>query len=147
MLRRSLLGFLAAASLGGCGWISFDRRMSLREFAAQAEIKAYYDEVKNAFAARDAEALAALYDPGITQPLTYPQIRDWARRFFAGNENVRFRVETLRFERLGAGRATVLLAYEVTTRGGKGDFAGTEIDELEKRDGSWRIISWRKAAD
>lgn len=140
---RALLLCLSL-SLSGCGWISFQAKPSERELDIRREVPLFYDEVKRAFAARNEDALARLFDPGIAKPMTIQQIRDWAKKFFAENEQIAFHVDKLDFEDMGPGRAVVRLTYRVTTRGGKGDFGGTEIDVVERREGRWRIMSWEK---
>lgn len=116
----------------------------MAEYAARQEIKAYFEEIKAAFASQNPENLAALFDPSITRPMTFPDIFLWARKFFGENQAVTFHLDKMDFQDLGPDRATVKVAYRVTTRGGKGDFSGTEIDILEKKAGWWRITSWEK---
>lgn len=134
----------ALAFLTGCGGVSFRRGLNLQEYSWQQEIRAYYLEVKAAFASQNPEALAGLFDAGITKPMTFPQILAWGRRFFSENAGVTFHIKKLEFEDLGPDRAVVALTYQVTTIGGKGDFGGKELDVLEKRAGHWRIVSWEK---
>jgi hypothetical protein len=143
-VRKSFLVAAAVLFASGCGGVSFGRRVSIQEYARQEEIKAYYQEVKAAFAARNPEALASLFDAGISKPMTWPQILAWARRFFSENAGVAFHVDKLEFDALGVDRAEVALTYRVTTLGGKGDFGGKELDVVEKRAGHWRIVSWEK---
>ena len=144
-----MIRFPAAAAallvLTGCGGVSFERHQGLQEITLRGEIKDYYEEVKSAFAARSAESLAALFDAGISRPMTWPKILAWARTFFAENASVVFHIKKLDFRDLGRERAVVELHYSVTTFGGKGDFEGQELDILEKRAGGhWRIVSWEK---
>ena len=110
------------------------------------EIGSYYDEVKAAFASQNPEGLAKLFYPGIAKPMTFPQILDWARRFFSENQAIRFHIDKTEFEDMGPGRAVVRLTYRVTTAGGKGDFGGTEVDFLEKHGGWWVMTAWKKVS-
>lgn len=128
----------------GCAWISFERRVTDQEYAAREEIRAYFGDVQKSFALRDPEAVADLFDPNITRPMTRAQILAWAEKFFAENQAVSYHVDKLSFDDVGPGRASVILTYRVTTAGGKGDFGGTEADELQKRGGRWRVTSWEK---
>ncbi len=134
---------LLASSLAGCG-VSFERRTLPVEEAMKAELRVYYSKVQDVFKDEDADALASLFDPAITQPMTHEQILDWGRKFFAQYQGVRFHVERLIFEDLGPGAAAVKLAYRVTTLGGKGDFGGVERDTLAKVGGRWRMTAWEK---
>lgn len=135
---------MLSAAEAGCGWVSFERRLSDQEYAARSEIRVYYEQVQTVYAAGNAQALAGLYDPGITQPMTRAQILAWGEKFFGENTAVRFKVLRLEFDVVGAGRAVVTLTYRVITEGGRGDFSGTETDILEKHGGRWKMMSWEK---
>lgn len=144
MYRSCPLVLLLLPLTSACGWISFEKKVGGEEYAAREEIRVYYLEVQKAFALRDHAALAALFDPSITKPMTQAQIQEWGRKFFAENQAVSFHIDKLSFDDIGPGRAVVLLTYHVTTSGGKGDFGGTEADELQKRGGRWRVTAWEK---
>lgn len=143
-MRRTTAALLCAA-LCGCARLSFRKLAGPEEHARVSEIERLYrEEAPAAFAAGDAERLAALFDPAITRPMTHAKIADWGREFFGKHRDVRFHADDVVVERLGAGTARVLLRYRVTTRGGDGDFGGTEADELVRRGGRWLIASWEK---
>ena len=76
--RRSavLLAAGAALLLCGCIHVSFRRASTPEESVLEAEIRRYYWNVAAAFASGDADALAALFSPSITRPMTQSQIRD-----------------------------------------------------------------------
>jgi hypothetical protein len=143
MLNRAIPLALAVA-MGGCA--NFFRKLpGPEEHARISEIEAFYrEDVARAFQARDAGALASLFDPAISKPMTHAQILDWGRTFFAKHENVRFHADDVIVESLGHAQARVLLRYRVTTRGGSGDFGGTESDELVRRGGRWIVAAWEK---
>lgn len=142
---------LALAGLGafliGCGYISFGRRVTDDEMLLQQEILDFYNGVQRAFAAGNPDALAGLFSPSITHPMTHKEIHAWAEKFFGENKNASFRIEKLAFEQLGHVQAVVTLSYQVETQGGKGDFGGTERDTLVKHRRHWYISSWEKAAE
>ena len=140
--RRALIIGLGAILLGACVRISFRRAPGAEETALQAEIRRYYWNVAVAFAAGDAEALAALYSSSITRPMTQDQIRDWARDFFARNGRARFHVSELSFDELGYAHAVVTLKYRVEPAKPEGAFGGTETDRLERHSGRWTVASW-----
>ena len=139
-MKRALLPI--AFVLAGC--VSFARAPTTPELAAQAEIKAYYGEVELAFERGDADALAALFDPSITRPMTREQILEWGQTFFRDYKETRFKIRSLSFEDLGPGVAVVRLAYRVATEDGRGDFGGVERDYLGKAGGRWRITAWER---
>lgn len=128
----------------GCKYISFGRRMSNDEIRLQQEIRAYYGDVQRAFAAGNAQALAALFDSSIVKPMTYAQILAWGEKFFSENGPARFRIESLEFDALGHRQADVVMKYRVVTKDGKGDFGGVEADRLVKRGGRWYMTEWEK---
>lgn len=142
-MRRYLI--LAAALLcSGCLELSFRRPLSMQETLKENSLKDYYVQVKSAFALGDAEALAALYDPGIARPMTQAEILAWGRKFFGEHGSARFRVEKLDVQELGYQHGLVRLTYRVQTKSGKGDFGGTELDTFTQRSGRWLITSWEK---
>lgn len=118
--------------------------MGVEEYAIEEEVKSYYEEFKGVFAAQNAGALTELFDSGISKPMTLPQIRAWAEKFFSENKGVDFHVERIEFLGIGLEKADIRLTYHVTTVGGKGDFGGVELDTLVKRGGKWRISAWEK---
>ncbi len=143
--RRALLLALTASLLCGCIRVSFRRAETSEETALQAEVRRYYWQVAAAFAAGDADALAELFSPAITHPMTQTGIRDWARDFFAKNGRARFKVTELRFEELGFSRAVVTLKYRVEPLKPEGAFGGVETDRLERRGGKWSVTAWDRA--
>lgn len=113
--------------------------------APEAQVRDYfYREVPRAFAARSPEALGALFAPEIARPMTHARILEWGRDFFGKHAEVAFHVDGLDLEEVSEDRATAVLAYRVTTAGGKGDFGGRERDWLERRGGRWLITAWEK---
>ncbi len=118
--------------------------MTHEEGRVEAEVRSYYRDVQKAFSARDPQALAALFDPAITQPMTHGQILDWGRKFYGENSEVRFHIDKLDVRDLGPGRAVVNLRYHVTTKDNKADFGGAEIDTLVRRGGKWLMTEWEK---
>jgi len=143
--RRAVLIALSAGLLCACIRVSFRRVPGPEETALQAEIRRYYWNVAGAFAAGDADALAALFSPSITRPMTQDRIRDWARDFFARYGRARFHVTELRFDELGYARAVVTLKYRVEPARPEGAFGGTETDRLERRSGRWTVASWDRS--
>lgn len=140
-------GTLLTASillLAGCGLVKIGPAKPLRQSVAEQELRDYYAQVQLAFARADEGALTELFDPSITKPMTRAQIRAWAKEFFTKNGRSRFIIEDLELVDLGPGRAVARLKYRVVTPGGKGDFAGAEMDVLEKKAGRWRITGWEK---
>ncbi len=135
-----VLGLCAAA----CVKVAFRRPPAPEELAREREIRDFYLEVAKVFATADAEGLAALYEPGISKPMTLGQIRAWGVKFFKEHGPARFHVEKLTLDAVGYRRATVTLTYRVTTASGKGDFGGTELDEFQKSGERWRVSSWEK---
>jgi hypothetical protein len=142
-VRRVLLLVLLAAG-SACVWLDMGRRVSDDERRIQRELEAYYVEAAAAFATGSAEALAALYDPAISKPMTLPQIRDWGVKFFGEHGPARFKVEKLEFDRVGYENAVVTLTYKVETKTGKGDFGGVEQDVFVKKKGRWLMTEWEK---
>ncbi|MCX5794570.1 MAG: nuclear transport factor 2 family protein [Elusimicrobia bacterium] len=141
-MRRGAFLALGALALSACIQVSFRRSATQEEAALQAEIRRTYWEVAAAFAAGDAEALAALFSPDISHPMTQGQIRDWARDFFARNGRARFHVTELSFDELGYTHAVVTLKYRVDPAKPEGAFGGTETDRLDRRQGRWAVTSW-----
>lgn len=143
---RALL-VIAAVCSSSCGYVSFGRKVSDDELRLRAEVRAYYDEAAQAFAAGNHEALALLFDAAIAKPMTRGQISAWGRKFFAEHGPASFKVEKVEYERLGFENAVVLLTYRVETLDGKGNFGGVERDTLAKRGRRWVITSWEKVPD
>jgi predicted lipid-binding transport protein (Tim44 family) len=137
---------LAAVLLltAGCGLVKIGPAKPLRQSVAEQELRGYYAQVQQAFARADETALTELFDPAITKPMTRAQIRAWAKEFFTKHGRSRFVIEDLELVDLGPGRAVARLRFRVVTSGGKGDFAGAEMDVLEKRAGLWRVTGWEK---
>ena len=144
-MRAAALIALALLT-GACAQLDlgFGRRVSDEEFVLREEIRAYYQEVGAAFASGNAQALAGLFDPGISEPMTRAQIEAWGEDFFKKHGPARFEVEKIDFERAGHESAVVELTYRVTTRGGDGSFGGTERDQLVKRGRRWSVSAWEK---
>jgi hypothetical protein len=130
--------------LASCGYVSFGRKISDDEMRLRSEVRAYYDEVAQAFAAGNADALALLFDAAIGKPMTREKITEWGRDFFGTHGPASFKVERVEFERLGHENAVVLLTYRVETRDGKGNFGGKERDVLVKHGRRWVVASWEK---
>ncbi|MDD5304121.1 MAG: hypothetical protein PHS14_13555 [Elusimicrobia bacterium] len=142
-----LLPFAVAVLLSACGYVSFARKVSDDELRLRAGVRAYYDEVAQAFTAGNHEALALLFDAAIAKPMTREQIAAWGKDFFAAHGPASFKVERVEYERLGYENAVVLLTYRVETKDGKGNFGGTERDYLTKRGRRWIVTSWEKVSD
>ena len=140
---RALL-LLTAVVLASCGYVSFARKVSDDELRLRSDVRAYYDEVVQAFALGNADALTLLFDTTITKPMTREQISAWGKDFFVKHGPASFRVECVEYERLGYENAVVLLTYRVVTKDGQGDFGGTERDTLTKRGRRWVVTSWEK---
>jgi hypothetical protein len=144
-VRRILPILVPVILLGAaCGGVSFGRRVSDDEMIIQQEIHSYYNQIQEAFATANPDALAALFAPSITHPMTHQEIADWANKFFKENRNGHFKVEKLTFEGLSYIKASVVLAYKVETPDGKGDFSGVERDTLTKDHGHWYVAAWDK---
>ena len=143
VMGRLLL--IAAVALSGCGYVSFGRKVSDDELRLRSSVRAYYDEVVQAFAAGNPDSLTMLFDGAISKPMTREQIQAWAKKFFTENGPASFKIERVEYERLGYENAVVLLTYRVTTRSGKGNFGGTERDILVKRGKRWVVTEWEKA--
>jgi hypothetical protein len=137
-----LLPVLCLAS--ACGGVSFGRRVSDDEMIIKQEIHSYYDQIQGAFATANPDALAGLFSPSITHPMTHKEIKDWADKFFKENRNGHFKIEKIAFEGLSYIKASVVLTYKVETPDGKGDFGGTERDTLTKDHGHWYTAAWDK---
>lgn len=136
---------LAAACLfASCGWVSFGRKVSDDELRLRSDVRAYYDEVVQAFAAGNKDALTLLFDGAIAKPMTREQIDAWGKKFFGEHGPASFKIEKIEYERLGYENAVVLLTYRVETKGGAGNFGGTERDVLAKHGRRWVITSWEK---
>ncbi|UPT73267.1 MAG: hypothetical protein M0D55_15460 [Elusimicrobiota bacterium] len=136
---------MAILLFAGCAYVSFGRKVGDDELRARADVRAYYDEVAQTFAAGNAEALALLFDAAINKPMTREGILAWARKFFGEHGGARFKVERIEYERLGRENAVVLLTYRVETKDGRGSFGGTERDVLVKRGRRWTMTEWEKA--
>lgn len=136
-----------AALLSSCGYVSFGRKVSNDELRLRSDVRAYYDEVVQNFAAANADALALLFDAAIAKPMTREKILAWGKDFFAQHGPASFKIERIEYERLGYENAVVLLTYRVETKDGKGNFGGTERDHLAKRGRRWVITSWEKIPD
>ncbi|MBI5630253.1 MAG: hypothetical protein HY921_05160 [Elusimicrobia bacterium] len=140
--------FLAPALLlAGCRHISFQQKVGTDAYILEEEVKAFFNEVKTAFAGGNAQALASLFSSSITHPMTQAQILSWGQKFFAENKSARFVVEKLSLDSLGPLQATVTMAYRVETLDGKGNFGGVERDSLVKKGGRWYISAWDKTGD
>lgn len=111
---------------------------------AERELGAYYKEVQAAFAAGDAMRLAATFDPKIEKPMTYEQIIDWGKKFFAKHKSADFIIVRVAFELAGEDNAIVLLTYKVETPTGEGSFGGTERDYLTRGADGWKVTRWEK---
>ena len=144
MNRKLACLLFLGLSLSSCDFISFTRRQSDDEILLQQEVRGYYTEVEQAFAAGNPQALASLFSSDITHPMTQPEILAWGQKFFAANKNAHFKIEKLTIDEISYIRAVVTLTYKVETPSGKGDFAGTEIDTLAKQHGHWYVASWDK---
>lgn len=143
---NAMRDFLLAAALlaSSCGYVSFGRKVSQDELRLRSDVRAYYDEVAQAFAAGNADALALLYDPAIARPMTREKILAWGKGFFGEHGTASFKVEKIEYERLGYENAVILLTYRVTTPDGRGSFGGTERDYLIKRSRRWVVTAWEK---
>ena len=142
VMRR--LTILAAVLLSSCGYVSFGRKVSDDELRLRADVRAYYDDVVQAFAAGNAETLTLLFDGAIAKPMTREQISAWGKDFFGKHGAASFKVEKVEYERLGYENAVVLLTYRVETKDGAGNFGGVERDYLIKRGKRWVVTSWEK---
>jgi len=142
-----ILLLMAAVLTASCGFVSFGRQVSNDELRLRASVRAYYDEVAQAFAAGNHESLALLFDAAIAKPMTREQISAWGKDFFAKHGPAGFKVEKVEFERLGFENAVVLLTYRVETTDGKGSFGGVERDVLTKRGKRWVVMSWEKVSE
>ena len=137
-----LLPILVALLLVSCGYVSFGRKVGDDELRLRTDVRSYYDEVVQVFAAGNADALALLFDAAIAKPMTREQILAWGKKFFGEHGHASFKVEKVEYERLGYENAVVLLTYRVETGDGKGNFGGVERDYLVKRGRRWVVSSW-----
>lgn len=135
---------VAAALLSGCGYVGFGRGVTTDEMILQQEIRSFYNDVQRAFTVSNPDALASLFDPSITHPMTHAEIKAWGEKFFGEHKDSRFKIEKLEFNELGYLQAVVTLTYKVETPDGKGGFGGTEEDKLVKRRKRWYVASWDK---
>lgn len=135
---------LAAALLASCGYVSFGRKVSDDELRLRSDVRAYYDEVVQAFVMGNEDALTLLFDAAITKPMTRAQISAWGKDFFKKYGAASFKIDHVEYERLGYESAVVLLTYHVETKDRKGNFGGTERDYLTKRGRRWVVTSWEK---
>jgi len=138
---------LAALLPASCGFVSFGRAVSDDELRLRASVRAYYDEVAQAFAAGNHEALTLLFDAAISKPMTREKISAWSKGFFAAHGPASYKVSKVEFERLGFENAVVLLTFRVETAEGKGNFGGVERDYLSKRGKRWVVTSWEKVEE
>ena len=146
-MRAIPLAALLLAS--SCSWVTvgFGRAVSDDELRLRADVRAYYDDVVQAFAAGNPDALAQLFDAAIAKPMTHAQILDWGRKFFGEHGTASFKIEKFEYERLGYENAVILLTYRVETKTGKGAFGGTERDYLVKRGKRWIVTAWEKVEE
>jgi hypothetical protein len=146
--RKILPLAAAAAILGGCISLNFGRSISEEELILRAQIRSYYDEVGEAFAAANPDMLANLYDAGIARPMTQDKIRAWAKDFFDKHGPASFKIIKLDYEQVGHVTSVVTITYRVETRDGQGSFGGTERDDLIQRTGRhWYVTGWDKLPD
>jgi hypothetical protein len=144
---RNLIALAAVLALTGCGLsFEFGRKVSNEELILRDELRSYYSEVAETFAAGNSAALAELYDPGIAHPMTQDQIRAWGDDFFKKHGPAGFKVLKLDFEQVGHITSVVTLTYKVETRDGVGSFGGTERDQLVKRGRRWSVTAWDKTS-
>ena len=141
-----MLPIAAAVLLTSCGYVSFGRKVTDDELRLRADVRSYYDEVVTAFAAGNPDSLALLFDAEIAKPMTREKITAWGKDFFAKHGSAKFKVDRVKYERLGHVNAVVLLTYHVETADGTGNFADTERDYLARRGRSWVITSWEPKA-
>ena len=142
-----LIPAILTALLSACGYVSFGRTVSDDELRLRSSVRAYYDEVAQAFAAGNHETLTMLFDAAIAKPMTREQISAWGKDFFAKHGPASFKVVRVEYERLGYENAVVLLTYRVETKDGKGNFGGTERDTLTKHGRRWVVTSWEKVPE
>lgn len=138
--------FLALASACACGYVGFGRKVSTEEFVLQQEIRSFYNTLQQTFAAGNAQALASLFFPSITKPMTQKEILDWGEKFFLEHKNAHFRIDNMVFERLGPVEAVITITYRVETPDGKGDFGATERETLVQQKKRWYISAWEKTS-
>ncbi len=144
-LRLAAAAALAASlASSGCGYVGFGKPMSEEEIVLRSQIRSYYEDVAQAFAGGNADALASLYDETIAEPMTRAQIHDWAQKFFREHGPAQFKVEDLDIESIGHVSAVLTLTYRVDTRNGDGSFSGVERDHLLKHGRRWYVSSWEK---
>ncbi|NNN06482.1 MAG: hypothetical protein HKL90_11325 [Elusimicrobia bacterium] len=147
IFRRITAAALLAFLPTGCGYINFSKPMSNEEIVLRSEIRGYYEDVSQAFAAGNADALADLYDESIADPMTREQIRDWARNFFKVHGPAQFKAMKIDIDSIGHVSAVLVLTYLVDTRDGAGSFHGVERDHLLKHGRRWYVSSWEKLSD
>lgn len=139
------LAVVAAVLLwSGCSYISFQKPPTVDELALEGEVREFYDEMSQAFASANPEALTSLYASTLAHPMTQDQVRAWARKFFADNGPAHLKLKKVEFDELSYIRAVVMVDYAVETKGARGDFSGVERDVLERHQGRWFIASWDK---
>jgi hypothetical protein len=144
-LRELLILGLGAGLFGGCVSLNFGRPVTQEELILRDQIRAYYSEVAEAFAAGNADMLAGLYDAAIARPMTRDQILAWGKDFFAKHGPASFKVVKLDYEQVGHVTSVVTIQYRVETRDGDGSFGGTERDSLVQRTGRrWYVTGWDK---
>ena len=141
-MKRFLL--TAVIFTSACGYVSFGRKVGDDELRLRSSVRAYYDEVVQAFAAGNPDALTMLFDGAIAKPMTREQIQAWGNAFFSEHGPASFKIVRVEYERLGYENAVVLLTYRVETKGGRGNFGGTERDTLAKRGKRWVVTEWEK---
>jgi len=146
-VQMRIIPIAALLLLSACGYVSFGRKVSDDELRLRADVRAYYDEVVQAFATGNADALTLLFDGAIAKPMTREQIAAWGRKFFGEHGAAKFKVESVEYERLGYENAVVLLSYRVETKDGKGSFGGVERDYLSKRGRRWVITAWEPVSE
>ena len=138
---------LAAAGLAGaCAYVGFDRGLSPDEIVLQQEIRAYFNEMQEAFAAGNAQALASLFDPSITHPMNQDEIEARAGAFFAANKGAHLGIDRVSFEELGMQRAVVTAAYKAEALQASSALQGVERATLVKRRGRWYVSRWEEAS-
>jgi predicted lipid-binding transport protein (Tim44 family) len=135
------MGAVFIVAAGGCACCS--REPLTREARVVKEIQLYYQAAAQAFASANAEALASLYTPDISKPMTQAQILEWGHTFFLQHPQARLLVENLAFDEIAPDEATVTLTYKVVTPDHMGEFGGKERDSFAKRE-RWLIRSWEK---
>lgn len=110
------------------------------------QIKFYYDTiVSQAFASAEVDAFATIFDLNITKPMSYEEIKLWAKDFFQKHGSVKFSLTNIEFENVEADRAIVIVAFKVESQDGTLLFSNTEREELiQDTSKGWLITSWEK---